>query len=143
MSEVNELADKYEQLAKRLYSTKKFAFLDLRDNQNNYCILGLMCELSGLGTWHNKLYYLKNSNISTCSLLPVKVAEYYELPTVNPYFVISELPDIDLQLEVKGVMRQSVPFVYLAHLSDRIALNNIDVGGPLLARIIRSGVQFK
>lgn len=143
MSEVLSLADKYEALAKKLYNTKKFAFLDLRDKEGRYCVLGLMCELSCLGAWHDNSYYIKNSSISSCSLLPVKVAEYYELPSVNPYFIIRDLPDKDLQIEVKAIMNKQVKFIYLAYLSDRIALNNIDLGGPLLARIMRSGVQFR
>ena len=138
-----ELIEKYEALAKRLYNTKKFAFLDLRDNQGRYCVLGLMCELSGLGTWHDKSYYIKNSNISARSLLPTKVAEYYELPSVNPYFVVTDLPDRDLQIEVKAIIDKPVNFVYLAYLSDKIALDESPLGGPLFARIFRSGVKFK
>ena len=140
---MREITDKYLQLATRLERTKQFAFLDLRDKFGNYCILGLMCELSNLGSWHDKAYYLKNSSVSSSSLLHSKVAEYYELPSVNPYFILTELADQALQLEIKSIVKSSRPYVYLAQLSDAIALNNVPHGGSILAKIIRSGVDFK
>lgn len=71
------------------YGQQKEREGSLKDNEGNYDVLGLACELSRLGKWEkNKFgicYKLKESNEMFDSVLPFAVCEYYGFrdPTVT------------------------------------------------------------
>ena len=115
-------------------------------NGENYCILGLFAEESGIGNWElNRdmyMYFVPETNESLGSALPSSVRSYYNFITNYGDFYVGDLPtDVIEQLEF--FIGYIGPEFSLMEINDIILGTNCDVNlNELLAKIIRSGAIF-
>ena len=127
-------------------------------NGNNFCVLGLFADESGLGSWvhddKGEFYeYTIGDNKVITSLAITELIEYYdfhqplrEKGTVS--FVLNQVSNA-LANQIKCLYYDEFKFVVVEHeLVDLYSVNDIGIStnyvgtNQLLADIIRSGVLF-
>ncbi len=109
-----------------------------------FCCLGVLCEISQLGTWkrdatntHSYQIDTNGSLTTDVALVPRSIRERIHLATADGDFLFSSLP-LRLRLDVRAAARKANPNYRLPRIVSLAALNDNNVPFPLIAQIIRA-----
>ena len=134
-------ADKIQRVLYRLDHGEKLIAHQFR-NGDNFCVLGLFADESGLGEWYldvmNRYRYL-----NCTAALDYEIAAYYSIRTLSAGFAYCDLPDSVLNMIPTPLQNKSRVSKGLNYLNDKLILNKVSNSNEILAAIIRSGVIFK
>ena len=131
--------DKIQRVLSRLENGEELTKYSLR-NGDNFCIMGMFADESGIGHWVNETYVVHGG---------VSVAGYFNIKTGSGNFEIDELPE-GLAFCVRSLLNDSM-YSYILFSSRQgsslTMINDLDGVPPmtknrLLAEIIKSGVIF-
>ena len=109
----------------------------LRNSDDEYCCLGVLCQLSELGTWKARdtgslEYIINNQQNTSTSYLPKEVATLLNLPEEFIYAYADSAVDIQLPSELLTLKDAGRDF---EKLSD---LNDTGITFPIIASLIEN-----
>ena len=158
--------DRIQRVLYRLDHGEQLGQKDLYDGQN-FCVMGLFADESGLGEWNhrtigndivgNKIQYTYKPHdtnyLSSTSLLPFPVRQYYGFNTATGMFKFSDISD-DLRDRIVYIYREffgryANKSATPANIYSLTGLNDVGVRlgdasiNQVLADLIRSGAAFK
>ena len=149
------VADKIQRVLYRLDHGEQL-ISGLLKYEDNFCVLGLFADESGLGKWvpkynlHIETYSSNDGLIRSSAILCVFVADYYNLRTCTGRFNVNSLPEhLQVKLEEHEIEADRDGLLDLDYVNDVLVADNVDAGeynietNEILAAIIRSGVIFK
>ena len=135
--------DKIDNIIRRLESGERLIKGSLRRG-DNFCVLGLFADESGLGKWAGTTYIIYNPKLYMRNALGGDLTNFYKLSTDFGLFLRKDLPpEIQLKISESPILRNdSAPIWDLSYVNDRM-LGNGEIPNEILAGIIRSGVIFR
>ena len=113
-------------------------------HEDNFCVLGLFADESGLGFWNEHDCYVIGYEISQSTVLLSILKDYYDLISANAIFKVSDLSKTvyDVLISYDPTVNQRTE-ICLSEINDLLVENEDPTTNFLLADIIRSGVIFK
>ena len=141
--------DKIQRVLYRLEHGERLISGQLKLN-DNFCILGLFTDESGMGHWDIDYRYIIDATDDIVDLnLTSVLVKYYGFADPGGSFALSDLPTNDMQNKVKCLLADghsritSDNMVFLSVLNDLGDFVKYPYINQLLADIIRSGAPFQ
>lgn len=116
-------------------------------NGENYCILGLFAEESGLGEWNRNegesfRYHIPGCKEHSTHALTLSIKDYYGFASCYGDFYVGDLPEY-VRNRLQSVINFEIgPEISLMEIND-IAQDTPDNIALLMSDIIKSGAVFK